>query len=83
VSGAGWRPVGFALLMLGFGLRLDTAWQGLAWLFLVGGAAAGAAGLWDLARRGRLSPFRPAAGQEIMPPGPRPGRNVPCATRSV
>ena len=38
------RVVGFLLLMIGFGLRLDTAWQGLAGLVLVVGAlvAAGA-----------------------------------------
>jgi hypothetical protein len=42
----GWRPFGFVLLMLGFGLRLDTGWQALAWLFLVTGAACAAAGWW-------------------------------------
>ena len=33
-----WRPVGFLVLMLGFGLRLDTSWQWLAWGFLLAGA---------------------------------------------
>jgi hypothetical protein len=33
-------PVGFLLAMLGFGLRLDTAWQGTAWLLLAAGAVA-------------------------------------------
>jgi hypothetical protein len=40
-----WRPLGFLLLMLGFGLRLDTPWQGLAWLLLAGGAAVAGRGL--------------------------------------
>jgi hypothetical protein len=34
------RVIGFLLLMFGFGLRLDTGWQGLAWLLLVAGAIA-------------------------------------------
>lgn len=46
-----WRVVGFLLLMLGFGLRLDTGWQGLAWMLLLGGAAATGRGLWLLSRR--------------------------------
>lgn len=45
-----WRVVGFLLLMLGFGLRLDTAWQELAWLLLLGGAAATGRGFWLLSR---------------------------------
>ena len=47
-----WRPIGFILLMLGLGLRLDSSWQGLAWLLIVAGAASGGAGLWLLARGG-------------------------------
>ena len=39
-----WRPVGFLLLMLGFGLRLDTAWETFAWLVLAAGAACLAVG---------------------------------------
>jgi len=30
VTGRGLRPVAFLVAMLGFGLRLDTAWQGTA-----------------------------------------------------
>ena len=46
------RPLGFVLLMLGFGFRLDTGWQGLAWILLVAGAAC-AAGAFVLPRLGR------------------------------
>ena len=53
-----WRPAGFLLLMVGFGLRLDTPWQGLASVCLLGGAAVGGLGLWTLAdRRGVLRAF--------------------------
>lgn len=45
-----WRPLGFLLLMLGFGLRLDSPWQGLATGLLVFGAVAAARGLWTLGR---------------------------------
>lgn len=45
------RPLGFLLLVLGLGLRLDTPWQGLAWTLIVAGALIGAAGLWPLAHR--------------------------------
>ena len=38
-------PVGFLLLMLGFGLRLDTSWQGLAWGSLLAGAATAGIGI--------------------------------------
>ena len=44
------RPVGFLMLMLGFGLRLDTGWQGVAWLVLLAGAGLSVAGLWSLSR---------------------------------
>jgi hypothetical protein len=37
--------------MLGFGLRLDSDWQGLAWVLLLAGALAGIAGLRGLWRR--------------------------------
>lgn len=50
------RPVGFLLLMLGFGLRLDSDWQGTAWLLLGAGAVAAVAGLV----RGRADAFVPA-----------------------
>ena len=60
-----WRPVGFLLLMLGFGLRLDTPWQALGGLLIfVGGVVAGA-GLWLLVRRRRVGDtFARAAGGE-------------------
>ena len=62
---SGWRPVGFVLLMLGFGLRLDTPWQGLAWVLLAAGTAAAAAGLLDLVRD------RPGFRASVPPPGKR------------
>ena len=37
MSARAWRPIGFLLLMLGFGLRLDSDWQALAWLLLAAG----------------------------------------------
>jgi hypothetical protein len=46
-----WRAVGFLLLVLGFGLRLDTDWQRLAWLLLLAGAGVTGRGLWLLWRR--------------------------------
>ena len=39
------RPAGFLLLMLGFGLQLDTTWQGTAWLLLACGTAIAGLGL--------------------------------------
>jgi hypothetical protein len=51
------RPLGFLLLMLGFGLRLDTPYQGMAWLFLVTGGLVTAGGLFLLARRRRDDAF--------------------------
>ena len=44
------RPVGFLLLMVGFGLRLDTGWDLLGWTFLLPGALIGGIGLWGLSR---------------------------------
>jgi hypothetical protein len=38
-------PVGFLLLMIGFGLRLDSSWQLLADLVLVAGAVTAGVGL--------------------------------------
>jgi hypothetical protein len=49
--GALWRPLGFLLLMIGFGLRLDTEWQGVAAAFTALGAGAGILGLIALVRR--------------------------------
>jgi sulfite exporter TauE/SafE len=65
VSAAALKPLGFVLLMLGFGLRLDTGWQGAAWLFLVAGALCIAAGLYVSARR------ESAAAAFVPPPGRR------------
>jgi len=42
-----WFPLGFLLLMVGFGLRLDSGWQATAWLVLLLGAAAVARGAMD------------------------------------
>jgi len=39
------RPLGFFLMMLGFGLRLESGWQGLGALLLLVGGAAGVTGL--------------------------------------
>jgi hypothetical protein len=44
------RPLGFLLLMLGFGLRLDSLAPGLDWLLLAVGGALGVAGLAAPAR---------------------------------
>jgi hypothetical protein len=49
------RPLGFLLLMLGFGLRLDTAWQGLAWVLLVAGAVVAGRGLLGQSAEGPAS----------------------------
>ena len=46
------RVVGFVLLMVGFGLRLDTGWEVSAWLVLAAGALV-AAGAFVPARPGR------------------------------
>lgn len=35
MTGRGLRPVAFLIAMLGFGLRLDTGWQGTATALLV------------------------------------------------
>jgi hypothetical protein len=60
-----WRPVGFLLTMLGFGLRLDTPWQALGGLLIFGGAMAAGAGLWPLVRRRRVgAAFARSAGEE-------------------
>jgi hypothetical protein len=47
-----WRPLGFLLLVIGLGLRLDSPWQGLASVLIAVGALGGGVGLWMLARRG-------------------------------
>jgi len=45
------RPLAFLLLMLGFGLRLDSSWQWTAGALLLAGAGIVVAG----GRRGRAS----------------------------
>jgi hypothetical protein len=45
--------------MLGFGFRLDTAWQGLAALLLALGGASAGTGLWMFWRRQGASAFVP------------------------
>ena len=62
MTAGAWRPLGFLLLMLGFGLRLDTEWQGVASALLGFGAVAGGAGLWALRRE--------VAGGAFVPPAP-------------
>lgn len=57
-------PLGFFVLMLGLGLRLDTAWQGLAWVLTVAGAAAASAGLWADREAARRDAFVSGAGRE-------------------
>jgi hypothetical protein len=58
------RPLGFLLLMLGFGLRLDTSWQGLAWVLILAGAAVAARGLAGGAASRSSSASVPAADGE-------------------
>jgi hypothetical protein len=50
------RPLGFFLMMAGFGLRLDTPWQGTAWFLLAGGGACIALGLWRDSARAFVPP---------------------------
>jgi hypothetical protein len=57
------RPLGFLLLMLGFGLRLDTPYQGVAWLLLLTGALVTGAGLLLLAQRRRNDAFVQPSGK--------------------
>jgi hypothetical protein len=54
------RAAGFLLLMLGFGLRLDTTWQWTAWALLAVGAGVAIAGLVQ----GKPDAFVPEAGRE-------------------
>jgi hypothetical protein len=44
-AAAALRPVGFLVLMIGLGLRLDTTWQATAWLLILAGAGALGLGL--------------------------------------
>ncbi len=61
MNGGIWRPLGFLLLMLGFGLRLDTDWLGLATCLLVCGTVGAGAGLWTRGRDANESAFVPPA----------------------
>lgn len=65
MSERGLRAAGFLVLMLGLGLRLDTAFQGLAWVLVVGGAGTAALGLLRLATR------PPDGGAFVPRPGQR------------
>ena len=65
MSARAWRPLGFLLLMLGFGVRLDSDWQALAWMLFVAGGAATMLGL-----RAAAEPADPAAAF-VRPPGGR------------
>ena len=47
MTAGAWRPVGFFVLMVGFGLRLDSDWQRVAWLLLAAGAVGVALGSTD------------------------------------
>jgi hypothetical protein len=59
----GLLPLGFLLVMLGFGLRLDTGWDRLAGLLLAAGAVACAFGL-----AGPRAPGRSASDGPGTPP---------------
>ena len=45
MTGRGLRPVAFLIAMLGFGLRLDTRWQGTAMALLAVAVVLGALSL--------------------------------------
>jgi hypothetical protein len=60
VTAPAWRPVGFLLLMFGFGVRLDTGWQGVAWVLLAAGVLSLAAAAWT---GSPLSAFVPGRGK--------------------
>ena len=53
-SDGGLGPLGFLILMLGLGLRLDSSWQGLAGVLIAIGVALGGVGL--LRRRAFVPP---------------------------
>ena len=53
------RPLGFLLLVLGLGVRMDSRWDILAWLLIGAGTATAAVGLWALARLGTHEAFVP------------------------
>jgi hypothetical protein len=51
VTARGLRPIAFLLAMLGFGLRLDTTWQGTAAALLLGAAVIAVAALRPIRAR--------------------------------
>ena len=53
------RPLGFLLLVLGLGVKMDSGYDGLAWLLITAGAATAAVGLWGLLRLGTREAFVP------------------------
>ena len=63
MSARAWRPLGFLLLMLGFGVRLDSDWQALAWMLFIAGGCATLLGL-----RGQTAA---PTGAFVRPPGGR------------
>ncbi len=74
---AGFAPVGFLVVMLGFGLRLDSTWQRSGLVLIVAGAVVAALGMIGRRR------FRPAGSQGIMPDRPAGAvEDTACAPRS-
>jgi len=53
------RPLGFLLLVLGLGVRMDSGWDVVAWPLIGAGAAAAAIGLWALVRPRMREAFVP------------------------
>ena len=53
------RPLGFLVLMCGFGLRLDSNWQWVAGALIGFGTIMAVAGLWALHRGSSADAFVP------------------------
>ena len=53
------RPLGFLLLVLGLGVRMDSSWDVLSSLLIAAGATTAAIGLWALAHPGTHESFVP------------------------
>ena len=53
------RPVGFLLLVLGLGVRMDSSWDLLSSLLIGAGLVTATIGLWALARPGMRGSFVP------------------------
>jgi len=57
------RPLGFLLLVLGLGIRMDasmdSSWGVIAWLLIVAGAVTAGVGLWALGQVGMRESFVP------------------------